>query len=237
MNEASSDRRKAAVAAISSGPSQTSDLVLGRRRRPWIPPARASRTRRRSHRRVDEARAHRVHPDTPSGVVDGHALGEDDHAALRGAVDAATGGALEALDAGDGHHRTPDAAHHRLGEHGVDGVLGHQVRPGQVDPQDPVPLLRCPAYAPAPPLATPAEFTTPSIRPPKRTAAAMRSTTESSSATSAGWNSQDVADDPGGAAAGSTMSDPTTSAPSSMSRVAHAQPMPDAAPVTTMHFP
>jgi len=54
---------------------------------------------------------------------------------------------------------------------------------------------------------------------------------------SAGRNSQFVAVAPGGAASGSTMSDPTTFAPSSMSRVAHAHPMPDDAPVTTAHVP
>ena len=44
-------------------------------------------------------------PDGP--VVDGHVLGEQHHAALRGVVGAAAGRALEALDAGEGHDRAP----------------------------------------------------------------------------------------------------------------------------------
>ena len=81
-----------------------------------------------------------------------------------------------------------------------------------------------------PPPATPAALTMPSIRPRLETVAATSSATEGSSATSTCRNDQDLPND--GSGARSARSAPTTVAPSSSSRSAHARPMPEAAPVT-----
>ncbi len=78
----------------------------------------------------------------PSGrVVDGHVLGQDDDAALGRAVGAAAGGALDALDAGDGDHRAPLAFDPGLLHHAGDGVLGGQERAVEVHAHHAVPFL------------------------------------------------------------------------------------------------
>src|ERR671918_2089532 len=79
-----------------------------------------------------------------------------------------------------------------------------------------------------PPPATPAAFSTTSIRPWSATTASTASRIDGSSATSATRTS------PSGPGCRST---PTTFAPSTAKRRAHARPIPDAAPVTSATLP
>src|SRR5829696_5213339 len=79
-----------------------------------------------------------------------------------------------------------------------------------------------------PPPATPAAFSTTSTRPWSRTTASTASRIDDSSATSATRTSPS---EPG------CRSTPTTFAPSSANRRAHASPIPDAAPVTNATLP
>ena len=79
----------------------------------------------------------------PGGpVVDGQVLREQHDPALRRVVGAPTGGALEALDAREGHHRPALAVDALVVEHAGDRVLGHEEGAGEVHRDHPVPLLR-----------------------------------------------------------------------------------------------
>ena len=140
MNDASSESRKAAAAGDLFGATQPAQFVLlhdvGQRVLHAGPAEDALQ-----HRGVDEPGAHRVHPDAASAVVDGHVLGEQDDTALRRAVGTSPGRSLQPFDTGDRHQGPASTVHRGLAQHLRHDVLGHEIRPGQIDGEDPLPVL------------------------------------------------------------------------------------------------
>ena len=88
------------------------------------------------HRRVDEARMHRVHADLVRRVLDRGGLGEDPHCTLRGVIGRV---GVRADDAADGRDVDDRAAAGTL--HGRYCGLGAEEDARRVDLHDAVPLL------------------------------------------------------------------------------------------------
>ncbi|BBX60834.1 hypothetical protein MSAS_00080 [Mycobacterium saskatchewanense] len=93
------------------------------------------------HGCIDETRADDVRPDATGTVVERDVLGEQDDAALGRVVGAAAGRPLQAFDAGDGDERAALAVDAGLLDHPRERRLGHQEGAGEVDADDPVPLV------------------------------------------------------------------------------------------------
>ena len=179
----------------------------------------------------------RVGADAGAAVVDREVLGEDHDRALRRVVRASARGAFEPFDARDRDDAAALAVDRSCFEHPRDRVLRAQERAGEIDVEHALPLVAVEQVRGTAAGDT-GRGTTASSRPCSATAASndgrdrvlvahvdLRRT--STSGAPSGTSDR---------CCGSSRSKPTTRAPSAAKRCTHASPMPDAAPVTSMHL-